>query len=1060
MSLSGTTNTYLPPTLDGLNIIDADAIYINGIPIDTENLVPYTNATKNINLGAFNFQTLGSITAKQHVFPSFGSTMMTGAMTSSIFYADAWSMNNTLAISSLGGGSFVSTSYLRMTDGSNNSTLLTLQSDGIADFANSKVRISTMAISAYDVVNLSTLTSAVAYVEGITSLNFVPYVGALNNLNMGASTIKTTGYVSTAYLTLSEATNSEAWTLYTLSTMGNLSTLGGLVIQEKGGNSVYLTGGVVGAKNFQFSSPGNAGKVVCTDGNSVMSTTISAGQLQYINALHSNAGGIGETNTWSNTQTFSVAPTLNGLTTTTPSFSLGVDGSNQVIKFTPPTATNLLPLNNTWTGATNTFNDVVAGRVTTPAHTTYDNRAISPSDIPINSHKFYFGEMDNSANGSPYADVIGMQGWADGSGGNSNLLMINKNAIGMRVFQGTFGSTSPFSTYKDVQMVESNGDVIMGGSLSLGTRLLGSPDASPSGNFWMGLRGSGTEADRLAIAIAGNATTGAVSLIGLSKPTTISATLTVTETALIGFTAIPTTYPFTGNKDLYVNGSIYSAGTNAMVATFGRNTTGTPYNEITFTAGGAGVLLSQIKSHTTGASIVDATWTYSNTNANPLGANQGQVLLTADSLTASVANGFAVAGSYIIKLGTTAGYDVRIEGGTATNSGYINFYSAGVSRGYLGNATGADLDLVAQGGAQLNFYTAGVKNLKIDTTGNLTMTHQKSLFLYDFGASNNAGIKSEATGDLSIFTGTAGVSTRMTIGRDGNVLLTGNLQMTITQPIYLYNISATNNAGIKCVGSGDMEFFTGTSGVSTRLTIQGGGNMLHTSGDTSYVKYGPNSTWSASLIVGSGPDRSGAGVAGITCTNGNLHADAGNNNSIYYGFYASARGTPNPHYFYGNDYNFIGVPQNYSPYSHVCVFAGDQMRRSQCMMRQIYREESINWSGGINMTYAFYKYNAQCPVKISGKYSCYSTFVGMQEVGLRLYCQSTGAIINYGFKTYQNLTYVQTTYPFEIILSEGDLGAFNLGWFDLYMYGVAGLVSTDTNNQLHVCVQMLPVNSF
>jgi hypothetical protein len=84
----------------------------------------------------------------------------------------------------------------------------------------------------------------------------------------------------------------------------------------------------------------------------------------------------------------------------------------------------------------------------------------------------------------------------------------------------------------------------------------------------------------------------------------------------------------------------------------------------------------------------------------------------------------------------------------------------------------------------------------------------------------------------------------------------------------------------------------------------------------------------------------------------------------------------------------------------------------------------------------------------------------MQEVGLRLYCQSTGAIINYGFKTYQNLTYVQTTYPFEIILSEGDLGAFNLGWFDLYMYGVAGLVSTDTNNQLHVCVQMLPVNSF
>jgi hypothetical protein len=299
----------------------------------------------------------------------------------------------------------------------------------------------------------------------------------------------------------------------------------------------------------------------------------------------------------------------------------------------------------------------------------------------------------------------------------------------------------------------------------------------------------------------------------------------------------------------------------------------------------------------------------------------------------------------------------------------------------------------------------------------------------------------------------------MTIGRDGNILLTGNLQMTITQPIYLYYISGTNTAGIKCEGSGDMAFFTGTSGVSTRLTIQGGGNMLHTSGNNSYIKYGPNATWGAYLAVGATPDRAGAGTAQLITTNGNVHVDAANNADIYYGYYANSRGTPNAHRFYGSDFNFSTVPQNYSPYSQVCVFAGDQMRRSQCMMQESYRNESVSWAGGINITYSFYKFNAQCSVKISGKYAMYSTYVGNQQMGLRIYSQSTGAYFYYGFTTYQSQTYIQTTYPFEIILTEADLGTFTLGWFDVYIYNSSG-ISTDANDQLHVNVQVLPVDSF
>jgi hypothetical protein len=1014
MSLSGTTNTYLPPTLDGLTIIDADAIYINGIPIDTENLVPYTNATKNINLGTFNFQTLGSVTAKQHVFPSFGSTLMTGPTTSSIFYADSWSMNNTLAISSLGGGSFLSTSYLRFSDGSNNSTLLTLQSDGIIDVVNNKIRISTMASNVYDVVNLSTLQASNAFIENVNALNYVPYVGSLNDLEMGASTIKTTGYVSTAYLTLSEATNSEAWTLYTLSTMGNLSTLGGLVIQETtSGNSVYLTGGVVGAKNFQFSSPGgvNAGKVVCTNGYSVMSTTISAGQLEYINGLHSNAGGVGETNTWSNTQTFSVAPTLNGLTTTTPSFSLGIDGSNTVIKFTPPTATNLLPLNNTWTG-TNTFNNTVTVNGTlsatyigaTTAYSATDDRTISPSEILANTARFYFASYPNNG-GTEYADAIGFNSYYDHTGGNENLLMLRKNSIGMRIFQGAFGSTSPFTTYKDVVFSENNGDVIMNGTLAVGNRFLGTVDGS--NNFWVGLRGSGSEGDRLAIAIAGDATTGAVSGITLRKPTTASENLTVGvskrlildgtgateiyngqidaynptgnnnlmirswwgigfpsydnivrigmdtrsgnaqfaggliagETSLIGFTTPPLTYPFTGNKDLWVNGSIYSAGTNAMVATFGRNTTAAPYNDITFVSNSAGTLSAQIKSHTTGSSsFVDATWTYSNTNPNPLGSNQGQVLLQADKMTMSLTSGFIVgglanihggspsavpsgfmatgsltlgdvnknygggtswnsntaglmfecldtqeimvhdagqrvvslmyynantitmgrdagwgisavsvagtltsgsitarAGSSIAKIGGNGGQNFcLLTGDDAGSSPYLTFYQGNLRRMFVGNATGTEAQISAENGAKLTFNTEGVKNLEIDTTGNLTMTHQKSLYLYNFGVSNNAGFKSEASGDLSIFTGTAGVATRMTIDRTGKVAI--GTAPTTYQLEVLGTLKFGASATPVYVGTAGSIYWQNPNGANTHFGYpSGGGSDNYIRGTQTYL---------------------------------------------------------------------------------------------------------------------------------------------------------------------------------------------------------------------------------
>ena len=58
------------------------------------------------------------------------------------------------------------------------------------------------------------------------------------------------------------------------------------------------------------------------------------------------------------------------------------------------------------------------------------------------------------------------------------------------------------------------------GNLNAGNRVLGSTDAS--NNFWMGLQGTASEDDRLAMGISGDAATGKVSQVNIRKPTTIS----------------------------------------------------------------------------------------------------------------------------------------------------------------------------------------------------------------------------------------------------------------------------------------------------------------------------------------------------------------------------------------------------------------------------------------------------------------------------------------------------------------------------------------------------------
>ena len=234
-------------------------------------------------------------------------------------------------------------------------------------------------------------------------------------------------------------------------------------------------------------------------------------------------------------------------------------------------------------------------------------------------------------------------------------------------------------------------------------------------------------------------------------------------------------------------------------------------------------------------------------------------------------------------------------------------------------------------------------------------------------------------------------------------------------------------------------------------------STTHSASDSSYMKYGPNSTWSAYLTVGATPDRSGASNAQVITTNGNLHLDGGNSNSIYYGYYANSRSTPNTHLFYGGTYTFASIPENSAGYARVMCLDGDTLRRGQCMQKRLYQNGTVGWGGGINLVSAFYKWNQTSVVRISGKYSGYWGGSYLAYVYLRIHSQTNGADYGLYLPTFTNNGGNHVTIPLDVVYDGSELPT--TGWFDLYIANSSGLY-TDSNDQITLNVSVLPANSF
>jgi hypothetical protein len=258
------------------------------------------------------------------------------------------------------------------------------------------------------------------------------------------------------------------------------------------------------------------------------------------------------------------------------------------------------------------------------------------------------------------------------------------------------------------------------------------------------------------------------------------------------------------------------------------------------------------------------------------------------------------------------------------------------------------------------------------------------------------------------------------------------------------------------VGSGGASFLVchqntnvgiGRATPTYKLDINGNQRVYNqANGNDSMTVYGPNASWGAYLVVGSGTDRAGGATAQVISTNGNLHLDAGNSNAMYYGYYANSRGAPNQHLFFGSDIQFqSGIPQNTSPYSHVVVMDGNSLRRTQCVIRELYNSNSVAWGGGVNMTYAFYNYNSTVSVCLQGRYSGYWTSSYTAQMFVRIYNQNSG--------NYYTFTFNHVSIPLNCYI--GNTGS---GWNDVYVYSSG--YNTDGNDQLQITVLTLPVNAY
>jgi Chaperone of endosialidase/Phage T4 tail fibre len=155
---------------------------------------------------------------------------------------------------------------------------------------------------------------------------------------------------------------------------------------------------------------------------------------------------------------------------------------------------------------------------------------------------------------------------------------------------------------------------------------------------------------------------------------------------------------------------------------------------------------------------------------------------------------------------------------------------------------------------------------------------------------------------LGFLSSSGGDTPRVVLADDGDV----NIQLKLT-------VGGTSSSGILNIRNPNASYthFGWTDninyirGVKTQVDCP----ITVSSGDTSKILFGPNATWSAYLVVGAGTNELTANKAQLISTNGNWHQDAGLGKDTYINYYQGAPGqgnSPGSIYSYGVDWTHFG----------------------------------------------------------------------------------------------------------------------------------------------------------
>jgi len=234
---------------------------------------------------------------------------------------------------------------------------------------------------------------------------------------IGAGTSSTTGTVT------SIATNDGI-------TGGTITTTG----------TIGLTGQALALHNLATN-----GVIARTGAGTVAARTITAGTGISV----SNGDGVSGNPTITNSGVTSVNGSTGAVT---------VAATNQTMHIgTTAVAINRASAAQTLTGVSIDGNAATATLVTGTSGQlqSRDIRTIAPNSITAGRLQFGFTSWNNN-NSAPYADFLHLRSYGDSTGGFDNLVMFRKDAIGMRVWQQTFGSATSFTTFKDVAFTDSN----------------------------------------------------------------------------------------------------------------------------------------------------------------------------------------------------------------------------------------------------------------------------------------------------------------------------------------------------------------------------------------------------------------------------------------------------------------------------------------------------------------------------------------------------------------------------------------------------------------------------